>query len=178
MSSLTVYHQSSPDVPSKLLTHDEDIAATLAEVGVGFERWPVEVSLKPGQSQDEVLGALRPSLDELMVERGYAGVEVLSQSCSRAYQDEPQVEMLEELCTAEAQGHLLAAGRGLFNLHIGEHVFAVLCEKDVLLSLPSATRYWFDQGAFPHVIVLEMRTGPAASCTGDPIASAFPRLEA
>ena len=39
MSSLTVYHQTNPDVPNKVLTHLEDIAATLAEVGVRFERW-------------------------------------------------------------------------------------------------------------------------------------------
>ena len=178
MSSLTVYHQSSPDVPNKLLTHAEDIAATLAEVGVGFERYSVDASIQPGHSQDEVLAALSPQLGELMSERGYTGVEVLSQSRARTYQDEPLAEVLEELCAAEAQGHLLAAGRGLFNLHIGEHVFAVLCEKDDLLSLPAGTRYWFDQGAFPHLLALELRKGAVAVATGDAIASAFPRLGA
>ena len=178
MSSLTVYHQSSPDVPNKLLTHAEDIAATLAEVGVGFERWPVGASIQPGQSHAEVLAALGPQLGELMSERGYTGVEVLSQSRARTYQDEPLAEALEELCAAEAQGYLLAAGSGLVNLHIGEQVFAVLCEKDDLLSFSAGTRYWFDQGAFPHLMALELRKGAVAVCTGDAIASAFPRLEA
>ncbi|MDF5983467.1 hypothetical protein P4056_25970 [Pseudomonas aeruginosa] len=39
MSSLTVYHENQPEQPLKLLTHAEDIASTLAEVGVRFERW-------------------------------------------------------------------------------------------------------------------------------------------
>ena len=34
MSSLSVYHVSSPEIPNKVLTHFEDIASTLAEQGV------------------------------------------------------------------------------------------------------------------------------------------------
>ena len=37
MSSLSVYHVSSPDLPNKVLTHFEDIASTLAEQGVRFD---------------------------------------------------------------------------------------------------------------------------------------------
>jgi len=39
MSSLSVYHVSSPDLPNKVLTHFDDIAATLAEQGIRFDRW-------------------------------------------------------------------------------------------------------------------------------------------
>lgn len=35
MSSLSVYHVSSPDLPNKVLTHFDDITATLAEQGSG-----------------------------------------------------------------------------------------------------------------------------------------------
>lgn len=176
MSSLTVYHQSSPEVPDKMLTHEQDIATTLAGVGVGFERWPVDASIQPGQDRSEVLDAMRSQLDALMSERGYGSVEVLSQSRARTYQDEPAVEGPEELRSAAAQGHLLLAGRGLFNLHIGEQVFAVLCEKGDLLSIPADTRYWFDSGEFPHLVVLQMATR-AAEPTGDEIAGRFPRLD-
>ena len=176
MSSLTVYHQSSPDVPNKLLSHGEDITVTLREVGVGFERWRVDASVQPGLERDEVLVALGAQLDGLMSERGYGGVEVVSQGQIRTYQSEPQAEVPEELCAAEAQGHLLVAGRGLFNLHIGEYVFAVLCEKNDLLSIPAGMRYWFDSGEYPHLIAL--RLGPQlAEPTGDQIAGRFPRLD-
>ena len=71
MSSLTVYHESSPDLPSKVLTHVEDIASTLAEVGVRFERWEASAPIAPGASQDEVIAAYRPQIDRLMQEQGY-----------------------------------------------------------------------------------------------------------
>ena len=60
MSSLTVYHESAPEQPLKLLTHAEDIAATLAELGVRFERWQASAPIAPGASPDEVLDALLP----------------------------------------------------------------------------------------------------------------------
>ena len=65
MSSLTVYHESSPDLPSKALTHVEDIASTLAEVGVRFERWEASAPIAPGASQDEVIAAYRPQIDRV-----------------------------------------------------------------------------------------------------------------
>ncbi len=39
MSILSVYQDTHPEQPMKVLTHPEDIGATLAEVGVRFERW-------------------------------------------------------------------------------------------------------------------------------------------
>ena len=70
MSSLTVYHQSNPDVPNKVLTHLEDIAATLAEVGVRFERWQASAPIQPGAAQDEVIAAYYQGLTSVR-ERGY-----------------------------------------------------------------------------------------------------------
>ena len=48
MSSLTVYHENQPEQPLKLLTHAEDIASTLAEVGVRFERWEAAAPIAAG----------------------------------------------------------------------------------------------------------------------------------
>ena len=42
MSRLSVYHESTPELPNKVLTHLEDIAATLAEQGIRFERWTAQ----------------------------------------------------------------------------------------------------------------------------------------
>ncbi len=47
MSSLSVYHVSSPDTPNKVLTHLEDIASTLAEHGVAFDRWEAATPITP-----------------------------------------------------------------------------------------------------------------------------------
>ena len=47
MSSLSVYHVASPEIPNKVLTHLEDIASTLAEQGVRFDRWQAATKLQP-----------------------------------------------------------------------------------------------------------------------------------
>lgn len=39
MSYVAVYSVATSDTPNKVLTHFDDIAATLAEHGVRFERW-------------------------------------------------------------------------------------------------------------------------------------------
>ena len=70
MSCLSVYHLSTPDIPNKVLTHLEDIAATLAEQGVHFERWSAQAPVQPGTGQQGVLTAYKGHIDRLMTERG------------------------------------------------------------------------------------------------------------
>src|SRR5471032_423365 len=78
MSSLSVYHVSSPDLPNKVLTHIDDIASTLAEQGVRFDRWQAAAKIQPGASQEEVIAAYQVQIDQLMTERGYITVDVIS----------------------------------------------------------------------------------------------------
>lgn len=176
MSSLTVYHQSSPDVPNKVLTHLEDIAATLAEVGVGFVRRQVEAQVQAGAAREETLAACRVQLDALRAEQGGAEVEVIGLE-----RDHPQ---LDELCaglrlerqTTAGEQLWFVAGRGLLSLHSGDFVYALLGEKHDLVALPAGTRYWLDGGEFPRLALLRLYQAPARP-TGDAIASRFPRLE-
>ena len=78
MSSLFVYHVSSPDVPLKVLNHFEDIAPTLAGQGITFERWPVTFSVAAGSVSEEVLAACQVSLEQLAVERKVSVQQVVS----------------------------------------------------------------------------------------------------
>ena len=64
MSYVAVYHVASPDTPNKVLTHAEDIAATLAEHGVRFERWQPS-PIEKGASEAEMIAAYQPQIDAL-----------------------------------------------------------------------------------------------------------------
>ena len=179
MSSLTVYHQSNPDVPNKVLTHLEDIAATLAEVGVRFERWQASAPIQPGAAQDEVIAAYRPQIDRLMAEQGYVTVDVVSLNKDHPQKDELRAKFLDEHRHGEDEVRFFVAGRGLFTLHIGDYVYAVLCEKNDLISVPANTRHWFDMGGSPSftaIRVFDNQEGWVAHFTGDKIADAYPRL--
>ncbi|NUT75501.1 acireductone dioxygenase [Pseudomonas sp. C1C7] len=176
MSSLSVFHVSSPEVPNKVLTHFEDIASTLAEQGVRFDRWQAATKLQPGASQEEVIAAYQTPIDQLMTERGYITVDVISCSSDHPQKD----ELLDEHRKGEDEVRFFVAGRGLFNLHIDDYVYAVLCEKNDLILVPAGTKHWFDRGENPHFVAIRLfknQEGLVANFTGDNIASRFPRLD-
>lgn len=171
MSSLTVYHHSTPDIPNKVLTHLEDIAATLAEQGVRFERWQASAPIQPGAGDQEVISAYRQSIDQLMAEQACTQVDVVREV-------DPQLR--DEHACEETQLRFFAAGRGLFSLHIGGYIYAVLCEKGDLIGVPAGTRHWVDMGEDPRFVVVRVyneAAGLVAQFSGDKIAEGFPRLE-
>jgi 1,2-dihydroxy-3-keto-5-methylthiopentene dioxygenase len=180
MSCLSVYHLSNPLSPNKVLTHSEDIASTLDAVGVRFERWEASQPLSAGAEPDAVIAAYREQIDKLMSERGYIGVDVVSVNREHPQKDALRARFLEEHRHAEDEVRFFVAGRGLFNLHIDDYVYAVLCEKNDLISVPAGSRHWFDMGEEPNVIAIRLFNDPQgwkATFTGESIASQFPRLE-
>ncbi|AUM71180.1 acireductone dioxygenase [Pseudomonas fluorescens] len=180
MSSLSVYHVSSPDIPNKVLTHFEDIAATLAEQGVRFDRWEATAKIQPGASEEDIIAAYQAQIDGVMTERGYVAVDVVSVSSDHTEQVEPQAELLEERRHNQDEARFFVTGRGLFNLHIGDYVYAVLCERNDLITLPAGTPHWFDGGERPHFVTIRLSGDPqglVAELTGDDVARRFPRLE-
>ena len=175
MSSLAVYLHTSPEMPDKVLTHPEDIAATLAEAGVRFERLPA-VAVQAGASREELLAACAATIGQISQAQGYAGVEVLSVERKNPQREEPRAERRQDAAAA----HWFVAGRGLLSLHIGERVYALQCERNDLVSTPAGAGYWFDMGEAPHVALITLSAGShshAASLTGDDIASRFPGLD-
>ncbi len=180
MSVLSVYHESRPEQPLKVLTHLEDIAATLAEVGVQLERWDASEPVAAGASQEDVIAAYRPQIDRLMAERGYVTVDVISVSRDHPQKDELRAKFLDEHRHAEDEVRFFVAGRGLFTLHIEDMVYAVLCEKNDLISVPAGTRHWFDMGEQPSFVAIRLFNNPdgwTAQFTGERIADQFPRLD-
>jgi len=172
MSSLTVYHQSSPEYPNKLLTHIEDIVSTLAAVGVQFSRVPVEQPVTAGTADYELMGACRVQIAQLMVAHGYPSAEVLSLCDERGDGSELARALRQEQTCKPAHLHYYLAGRGLLALHIGEYVYSVLGEKGDLLLLPAGTAHWFDAGEHPRFAVLRLFASPQVPVF-TPVASDF-----
>jgi len=96
MSSLFVYHVSSPEIPNKVLTHLEDIAATLAEQGIHFDRWQTAAPIRAGASHEEVIDAYREQIDQLMTERGDTTGDVISLDRDHPQKAELRARFLDE----------------------------------------------------------------------------------
>lgn len=171
MSYVAVYSAASPDTPNKVLTHFDDIAATLAEQGVRFERWQ-PVPLEKGASDAELIAAYQAQIDAL----GYGSAQVLSVTGDHAQKAEWRAQFLDERRYSEDDVRFFIAGQGVFALHIGDYVYAVRCEKNDLLVIPAGTAHWFDMGENPHFVALRLfnsSKGWVPEFTGDDIAQLF-----
>lgn len=179
MSVLKVYAADKPQAPLKTLSDGEAIAAELKRVGVRFERWEANAPLALGAPQDEVLQAYRSQVEQLKSECGFTTADVISLKSDNPNKDELRKKFLSEHTHSEDEVRFFVDGKGLFCMHIGEQVFALLCEKKDLISVPAGTKHWFDMGPEPAFTCIRLFTnteGWVAKYTGEAIADSFPRF--
>jgi 1,2-dihydroxy-3-keto-5-methylthiopentene dioxygenase len=180
MSILSVYHVSSPELPNKVLTHLEDIASTLAEHGVVIERLPAATPVAAGAPQDDVNVAYRDQISQLSAERGCVASAVISVDDRHPQKAELRAGLLDEHQHSANEVRFFVAGRGLCSFHLGDFVYAVLCEKNDLITVPAGTRQWFDMGEQPRVVAIRLFGSPEGErmkLTGDELARQFPGLD-
>ncbi|MDH0745368.1 acireductone dioxygenase [Pseudomonas sp. GD03842] len=175
MSILFVNHVASPGLPDKVLTHPEDIASTLREQGILFDRLALNATINTGASPEDVLDACRAQIDQLMTQQGHAGVEVIlvDEATQRGSWRAEHQHSADDL-------RVVVAGRGLLSLRVGDFVYSVLCEKNDLIAVPAGTRRWLDLGDHPRFVAIRLfkdESGRQMVVTGDSIAEAFPGLD-
>lgn len=180
MSRLTVYAEQEPTRPLLDTEEGDAIQQALAEAGVLFRRWAAAQALDERAEADAILAAYRPEIDRLIREAGYQSVDVVN-----LYPDHPdrvalRQKFLSEHTHGEDEVRFFVEGAGLFCLHLNQRVYAVLCMKGDLISVPAGTLHWFDMGPRPRFTAIRLFNNPdgwIARFTGDPIAERFPRLD-
>lgn len=178
MSILSVHQENSPHLPNKVLTHAEDIASTLAAVGIGYRQVQVAAALRPGCAEQEFDAACADWLQELMGEGGYRHRELFSLDRNHPQKLELRARYLDEQAQAVASAWLFVAGFAQLSLHVEGHVFVLRGEKGDLLELPAGTLHWFDLGEEPHLLAVRLSaSADAPVLSGDEIASRFARLD-
>ncbi|MFF7864198.1 oxidase [Pseudomonas sp. LLC-1] len=172
MSILSVFHPSSPELPNKVLTHHDDIVATLAEQGVRFVHAGHGLRVRPGTAEGEVLDACREHLDQLMTAHGSKAFVLLN----RDGDDPAQVDVRDEHVHDAEEVFAVVSGRAQVGLRLGDRVYSVLCEKGDRLVVPAGTRRWIELGDTPFCLALRLygsEQGVQARFTGDVTARAF-----
>ncbi|WP_040795130.1 1,2-dihydroxy-3-keto-5-methylthiopentene dioxygenase [Nocardia higoensis] len=162
-----------------------EIAEALAPHGIRLEQWPLR-ELPADAGQEEVLAAYRDEVAAVCGEGGYRLVDVVRMSPStedpewRAGAETARTRFLDEHRHAEDEVRFFIEGHGCFYLHLGEKVYALVCEAGDLISVPAGTTHWFDMGAVPHFCAIrffEREDGWIGDFTGDPISSTMPTLD-
>ena len=173
MSVLSVYSVAIPEVPSKMLIHADDIAATLADVGVRYQQRGIDGDARPGASEAEVRADYGALLQDVAGELNLP-VEILSLERDSEQTAELNARFANEQTLAAEQAWLFLGGRALVSLHIGNEVFAFLGERGDLLSVPASMAHWLSLGDEPHCLAVRLAPeGIAAEETGEAIAGRF-----
>ncbi|MGW0811506.1 1,2-dihydroxy-3-keto-5-methylthiopentene dioxygenase [Nonomuraea sp. NPDC002799] len=185
MTYLTVY--SDGDQPDTLLKTEDaaEIAATLKEIDVVLRHWQVAENLPPDAGQEEILAAYRTEVDRVIAEEGYTFVDV-AQLHADGSADWPEraaaarQKFLAEHTHDDDEVRYFVSGSGIFYLHVGGKVHAVLCEPGDLLSVPKNTTHWFDMGTDPDFTAIRFfhdDDGWVGDFTGDSIAGRIPDFD-
>lgn len=179
MTTLSIYREGDPARPETVTDDPSRIAELLREQGVRFEQWPTR-DLPADASQEEVLKAYGSEVEGLKAECGFQTADVISLSADNPQKEAFRKKFLDEHTHSEDEVRFFVRGQGAFYLHFGESVYAVLCQKNDLISVPNGTRHWFDMGPEPEFTAIRLFTNPegwVADFSGEDIASRLPRYE-
>jgi len=179
MSILTIHSEERPE-RAEIIRDAALIAERLGRIGVRFERWQASHELGPAASQEAILDAYKEPVERLRAAYGFQSADVISVTPDHPQKAELRAKFLNEHTHADFEVRFFVEGRGLFFLHPDDHVYAVLCERDDLISVPARVKHWFDMGAEPHLKCIRLFTTPegwVAEMTGNDLADSFPRLE-
>ncbi len=179
MTTLSIFDQDAPDTPGVVTEDAGKIANLLADHGIRFERWTTR-DLPAEASQEDILEAYAGEIQALKDQCGFQTADVISLNPDNPQKDALRQKFIDEHVHNEDEIRFFVRGQGLFYLHLGDQVFAVMCQKNDLISVPHGTRHWFDMGPEPKFTCIRLFTNPegwVADFTGEDIASNLPRYE-
>jgi 1,2-dihydroxy-3-keto-5-methylthiopentene dioxygenase len=136
----------------------------LDERGILYDRWPLDVGLTPDASDTDVLAAYRPWLKPFMEKGGYHAMDVVTVTSQTPNLTAIRDKFLREHTHSEDEVRFFVEGQGLFWFHLDrreDEVFALLCQKGDLISVPANTKHWFDLGTYPAVRAIRIFTDQA-----------------
>lgn len=179
MSSLTIYTAQEPTQPVFQSDNLVEIAEKLQQQGIRFEQWQANQPIEATTDHASILAAYSDDIARLKQQGGYVTVDVISLSSDHPDKAALRQKFLAEHTHSEDEVRFFVRGQGLFCLHLGGHIYQVLCQQNDLISVPANTPHWFDMGSEPNFTAIRLFNNPegwVANFTGSKIASSFPLL--
>jgi 1,2-dihydroxy-3-keto-5-methylthiopentene dioxygenase len=179
MSILTIYPEHQPENGTRY-TDISAIQNHLHSLGVLFEQWEADYQLATDDDQNTALVAYRNAIGKLKQKHYFQSIDVISVHPDQPEKDEIRKKFLGEHSHDDFEIRFFIEGSGLFYLHVADKIYAVLCEKGDLISVPANTTHWFDMGEHPNFTCIRFFTTPygwVANFTDNPISESFPTLD-
>lgn len=179
MSRLTIFKDDNSTIHEDFTEYLE-ISDRLNAIGVQFEQWQASQPLSDDAGQDEVMSAYQDQIDELNAHHGFTTVDVVALGPDHPQREEMRNKFLSEHTHDDFEIRFFVDGSGIFYIHKNDHVYAVLCEKGDLISVPANTAHWFDMGSRPNFKCIRFFTTPdgwVGNFTGNDISEKFPTYD-
>ena len=160
MSELRIFDVLHPESGAQIILDHAAIAGELASIGVRFEFWEASQALSAEANQDEVLAAYADDVARLNAEYGFKSVDVVSLRADHPQKEAMRSKFLSEHTHDDFEVRFFVDGQGMFYLHVGDKVYAVLCTQGDLISVPSGATHWFDMGTQPNFKCIRFFTVP------------------
>ena len=132
--------------------------------GIVHERWSADRDLPSGATNEHVLAAYDYLLKPLMDKGGYQTADVVSVDGNTPNLPGIREKFCREHTHSEDEVRVFVEGQGFFWFHKegrDDEVFALLCERGDLISVPANTKHWFDLGDPPKVRAIRIFTDQA-----------------
>lgn len=186
MSLLISWPEDGPR-ESLLETSDPaEIAAAFRGFGCRFERREINGGVAADATADEVLAVYRDLVDAEVAAAGFVTVDVAGIVAGEdpAYPERArQVRAMfidEHTHGEDDEVRFITRGAGVFYLHIGGRVHAILAEAGDLTGVPQGTAHWFDAGVRPDFTAIRFFHNPQGWVglpTGSDISGRFPDFD-
>lgn len=179
MTRLTIYPDDKPD-QAEIITNYSEIVSALGRIDVLLEKWEAEQALAKDASSEDVMKAYDQAIKELNEKYGFKTIDVVGLNPDHPDKEAMRQKFLAEHTHADFEVRFFVEGSGIFYLHVGGKVYATLCEKGDLISVPANTTHWFDMGTAPYFKCIRFFTtddGWVGSFTGSEISKEFPDFD-
>lgn len=183
MTLLVTWKDSDPTVETRRTTDAHEITEVLGQIGADFEQWDASKDLSPEADQTAVLDAYAEEVRDICAREGYDTIDVmrLHNYGQPDFWEKAQAgreKFLDEHTHSDDEVRYFVEGTGTFYLHVGDDVYAVVCEKGDYLSVPEGATHWFDMGeknpSFCAIRFFHDAEGWVGHFTGEPISRRFP----
>ncbi len=179
MSHLTLFNATDA-TDFNIIADQSEIVNQLANIDVILEQWQANAALSDDASQDDVLAAYADEIERLNQQYGFSSVDVVALGPDHPQKAEMRAKFLSEHTHADFEIRFFVDGDGMFYIHKNDRVYAILCEKGDLISVPANTTHWFDMGSQPSFKCIRFFTtdeGWLGDFTGSDIAEKFPTYD-
>jgi 1,2-dihydroxy-3-keto-5-methylthiopentene dioxygenase len=146
----------------QLFSGPEDVKASLAAIGIEYERWEPAHALPQGAAAEEILAAYAAEIDALKARGGYVTADVIDVSPATPKLDAMLAKFSREHWHDEDEVRFILKGSGVFHIHPRDApVHAIEVVAGDMIRVPRGTWHWFDLCATREIRAIRLFQDPS-----------------